>query len=478
MESKEMYNIVQILRRKSTYEKGTIDKTTIANKMNTSRTTVSRILSEMEAASLITVSPAISSDSEGLQKKSNIVLRSDFGYALGIAVGTRHIRAVLLDMDCKLVCINNLCNGGFFAECKKIISDDGGRITDDTFIFPLKEHTLDEIVDYLYKIIIDAIHFHDHPNNLLGIGIAFPGTVNHKTQQIIFCPNFPALTGKKISDIISNKQLNKLAHRNISIVIDDTAKGALVSEREHLYTSSDSAHRDLANKPNIGVVYMGTGISYAVSFDGRIARGASGGCTELGHIQVPPAPKQKQKNRSKYDLEASVDIIRTNGPSTEGENDSEKCSSDSSSVAGQQLTTYKCTCGRYNCLEAMLRKNVFSAVSLEEYWKKTSIEALSVFEINQPDEYNNLKYYVGYIMNLLINMLNLDVLIFTGRIFTHVPGIRDELNTIKGIHTLAHAGADCTVLPGQLTTNTVAQGMAMQVFAQYFGAIDVTWPTE
>lgn len=422
----EMFDILQIIQREPS-----VDKTTLGNIIGTSRTAVSRILGELEKEQLITVDSGIRS------------VQASYGYTLGVAIGTRHIRAVLLDASYSVAPISFLEENQLFSRslsrmrkdlrAKKKTEDEIAKIK-ETILFDLDTRSFEEFSEFLNLLLEDAIDMIEHRRalRLLGIGLAFQGTVNRYEQEIVFSPNVRALEGKRLKDLIYRKNWNAIQLKGIPIVVDNTAKAALTAEREFLYSAKTKDRLSLKNKSNIGLVYMGTGISFASTFDGKIARGASNYFGELGHIRFPR-------------------------------------------IGGENKTVL-CSCNKNNCLEALLREEVFHAQDLHNYWDVTHDTSLGVFRKNHPDEYEKLKKYLGYIMNLLVNMLNLDGLIFTGRLFTCIPDIENELDTIMGENTNPITCRDCTAVKGSARTNIAACGMAMEAFAMHFGVPDLSWP--
>ena len=424
----EMFELLQIIKREPT-----IDKTTLGNLIGTSRTAVSRIIGELENEHIITT------NSDG-----RMVL-ADYGYTLGIAVGTRHIRAVLMDINNELVPLPTQERKGVFVSSRSRMIQDllkKGKTKEEiekintTILFDLESRSFEEYAQFLNLLIEDALDIIENEKafRILGIGIALQGSVNRKEQEIVFSPNVKALERRRVKELIYRNNLKQLKMYNIPIVVDNTAKAALTAEREFLYRADDEEHSKLKNKPNVGLDYMGTGISFASTFDGNIVRGASNYFGELGHIRFP----------------------RVGG---EGENH-----------------VVQCTCNKTNCLEALLREEVFQAHSLSQYWEVTHDISLKVFKSTHPDEYEKLKKYLGYIMNILVDMLNLDGLLFTGRLFACIPDIENELDTIMADNTNTITCRDCIAMKGTDRTNTAACGMAMEALALYFGTTDLSWP--
>lgn len=435
------YEVLQLLARSPS-----LKKEAIGNILDSSRTTVSRIISSMEK--------------DGILAQDGNNINSEFGYAVGIAVGTRHIRTVVLNMSYKPLSRSVLSEKHIFSNSLKEMEFNTKSICpdQDTILFDLEcdlpkddhtsverekclyedHRTLSEIARLLNIIIADAIDMKmgtetSDAFNLIGIGISFQGSVNKDRMSIDFSPNLNVLTGKRVQQLIYKTQWNLIQELGVAIVVDSTVKSALIAEREELYKTPDLQKYQLRDKPNIGLVYMGTGISFATTFDGKIARGASNYLGELGHIRFPRF----------------------------GE-------------AGNNVPI-ECSCKKSNCLEALLRKDVFDADSLSDYWAKTTHAQLENFSIKHPEKYKKLKRYVGYIMHLLVDMLNLDVLLFTGRIFACIPDLENELDTIIGENTKIITCGDCIATKGADWENSASRGIAIEAIASAFES-EITWP--
>ena len=94
--------------------------------------------------------------------------------------------------------------------------------------------------------------------------------------------------------------------------------------------------------------------------------------THLGHIELPPYPNQNFKAI-------------------------EPC----------------CSCGSCECLDYRIRNDVFEMTKKE--FSELSSKEIKDYLINHPEKFEIFTYYIGKIINLLVNLLNPDLIIFTGK---------------------------------------------------------------
>lgn len=346
---------------------------------------------------------------------------SDLAYCVGIAIGTQSIKVSILDFSFTPVPAEAAGKLGL----QRLLQQKDGSET--LFCYPSSQ-ILDQLTDSLNRILqilLDA--FETNGKLLFAVTFAFPGAVDMERQKIIACPNMQCLAGKSISSLLRRTLLDRMRERGIALLVDNNSKTSLIAEREHLYRAEDAAQRRLAGAPNIAVVYGATGLGCGLSMEYRLQRGTRF-AGELGHLTAPDFR------------------VRGNGYTEIAD------------------TPVPCSCSNENCLEQMLRLRVFDAASLEEFIEKTREDKLIHFERDHPAEYKVFLQYTGYIINHLVNLLDLDVLIFTGRLFEHMEGLADHLNILKGKYALPYTGDTCSVLLGWRRADIAAIGAAMEGF--------------
>lgn len=353
--------------------------------------------------------------------KKQYELIPEIAYCAGIAVGTRSIKISVLDFSFTPITAEDAEAYGLQGLRQQ---RDGGETL---FCYPSSQN-LDQLTDCLnqiLQILLDA--FETNGRQLFAVTLAFPGAVDVRQQKIIACPNIHCLAGKSVSALLRGTLLGRMREKGVALLVDNNSKTALIAEREHLYRAEDKELQKLAGLPNIAVVYGATGLGCGLSMEYRLQRGTRF-AGELGHLTAP-------------DFRA-----------------------ENSSCTEPDTKPVPCSCTNENCLEQMLRTRVFGTGSLDAFLEKTQEEKLLCFEREHPAEYKVFLQYTGYIINHLVNLLDLDVLIFTGRLFEHMENFADHLNMLKGKYTLSYTGDTCSVLLGWQRADIAAIGAAMEGF--------------
>lgn len=199
-------------------------------------------------------------------KADNFRVNNSIGYFLGISVGDRFIKFRVLDFDFREI---SLPNG-------ELTRDTPGRA-------PKIIMELRKMMDEFYAGNTDII------DKLLGIGISWPGGVDHIAGIAEVQLNKTSST-IRISDIFTDDQLNKLKNnkngRTIPIIFEHNAKAALLAEKE---IGSDTGR--MIPGENIICFYLGTAISVGLYLNGKLYRGHS---NLSGYILNPDGKKTIQ----------------------------------------------------------------------------------------------------------------------------------------------------------------------------------------
>jgi len=109
-------------------------------------------------------------------------------------------------------------------------------------------------------------------DDIAGIGIGIPGTVNYRQGIVDSSPNFPKWYKFKIKEKL-------LEHFTIPVVVDNDAKMAAAGEK--IIGAAKSYD-------NFILITIGTGIGGAIYAEGDFIRGRDGTAGEFGHIIIEP----------------------------------------------------------------------------------------------------------------------------------------------------------------------------------------------
>ena len=165
---------------------------------------------------------------------------------LGVDLGSRHIRIGAVDETGNLL--------SFRRAPHHLSQLDSGRV--------LAEKLQSVVADYISE------------NNLSieGIGIGFPGLVNHSTHRVARMPNSPSLNDIDLYSEFTNKFQVPVAFENNTnaATIAEMKLGVAQGVEDWLY------------------LRIGYGVGAGLVLDGKLRRGKSGFAGEIGHLNIDP----------------------------------------------------------------------------------------------------------------------------------------------------------------------------------------------
>lgn len=220
-------------------EKNEITKLDISRELDISITTVSTNISELKEEGI--VEDVRSLESTGGRKAMSIKLNENCRYSLGVALTPTHVKISLINLKKH--------------EIESIrVKHNNENI--EYIVFVAKEN-IENILDK-YNINIEE---------LLGIGISIPGTVDSEKGIIKYC----YLLGVKDFNI-----KERFEYLNIPIHVDNEA--------------NLSAYYEYLNKKdvldNLLYVSITDGLGLGIIIDGKIYRGSNNASGEMGHIKI------------------------------------------------------------------------------------------------------------------------------------------------------------------------------------------------
>lgn len=393
-----------------------------------------------------------------LQESGNIRKDSDIkndeeaivcnqGYFLGVSVGTREIKAVFCDAQFNMLShmeMQKMSSCFSMNKVKYLIDKSqqykiskGRTVEPNELYFCFESSSLQDVISDVITEIIEAyFELDDDTQKLLGIGLAFPGIVDSQKEQIIACPNIPSLNGKELRGILKHDLYNSLKKYKIPIYIEHNAKVNFINEKELLY--KDHSESSVAFKENVLCLYMGTGISLGGCINGTLITGSTNSFGEIGHTGVINFAKEMKKDEiDDHDV---------------------------------------CPFCHQKCVEWLIRKDVFDAVSIKTYRENSTAKKLKNLS---PEKYKKLTQYLGYLLNIIINVFNPDVLILSGRIFDNISALRGDIEALKSSHTLSLSGSNCKIILGNGGQYGIARGAALNTYMKHYTYKDkaIQWPT-
>lgn len=413
-----------------------------ANQLEVSWPTVKNAMTNLSISNIVNELPN--------DKKRKFRVNPSFGYSLGIAIGASQWKVVLISYDFNTIDLNK--NEEFVELRNRLIERFGVSESEECFCFKTPD-TYTEIHDWCtdtINIVIDFFNTNSHVN-LLSIGISLPGIIDNNTQRIVFCPNIPDLREVELKKLIRSDVWKLIEEYEIPIVFCHDATAATVFEKEYLYFE-DNPEREYASLPNVATIYMGSGLSSGYIINNTLVYGASGACGEIGHLDLRCSNIHDINCEEKCEKIGVDAYLKYDKDGYEFKNKYE---------SNLDSTKYLCQCGRQNCLEHLIRLKVFNAINCSEFNDKTSDIELKKFAKQHPYRYKVLKNFIGQILNVTINILNVDVIVFAGRVLNNMPELRRDMDSLKVGNTLRSSANYCKIIEGSRKPEAVAIGAAI-----------------
>lgn len=239
----------------------------------------------------------------------------------------------------------------------------------------------------LLSAICERVKTLDGPDMpILCIGISVVGLVDYRQQQIRLAANLPFLDGKSLARDL---------HERVAV------ECVLVHDA-HALCLAECVYGQANNLDTFAVLDMSTGIGLGVMINNQFLTGHSGFAGEMGHIPIAPSGGL-------------------------------------------------CRCGRRGCLETVASEwaliervsdKLGRSVDFDEVMRLASQEDEQVrFELNR------LCKHLAVAIAHVVNLFDPQCVFVTGRLFDHVPWLRDQL--VRRVRRLAlePALADCRFLP-------------------------------
>lgn len=371
-----------------------------------------------------------------LNASDGLYINPDFAHMVGVSIGAAQIKLSIIDMNFSPISsvqfkqiIETL---GIFADARKHMEEKGKKISN--YIFFKTPGTLFELQTQLDSIMADIIKIIDYQNslnlNVISLGIAFTGAIDNIGKKIIKSHNLEYLSDKPLNNIIYPNRLDYFEQKNINIYMDNNSNTSVVAEKYNMYIPNNINYK-YRNKKNILTIYLGAGIGAGMVFNNKLYHGASNFVGELGHLELPAYSNENFKTI-------------------------EPC----------------CSCGSCECLDYRIRNDVFEMSKAE--FSELDSKAIKVFFATHPEKFEIFSYYLGKVTNLLINLLNLDLIIFTGK-FREVadqmwPFLYKQINSNK----LSYIANACELKSSSLGATSPSIGVAI---CAYFDKIkeEIEW---
>lgn len=414
-----------------------LDKTSLAKKLDISYPTVVKFLDELEGEQII--------------KKSDkfYTVNPAYGVLIGISIGGGQCKILFLSFDFKIIKINENLDIKPYADkmIERIndilyefdektnqnnnhLNDDNdsveniAKFTDKGYIFfntPQNKNIISQILDVICEQIMEI---NNHSKfNILSIGFACTGIINMNEQIIAECHNIPSLQNTKLTDLIYVDKKSYFEKKNIPCYLIQNSTAACVCEKYALYRK-DSKYKDVKN---IVTINLEVGLGAGIIQNGQLVLGQSGLAGEIGHN-----PVQFYSN----DTTSYTKLIDRVNKDLEDERNA---------TTEEEKKKFRCSCGKLFCYDHRIRRDVFK-MSIDKFAKQSSQDIAFYLKDNSKQEQRILfGQYIGSILNSLSNILDIGLVIFTGKFHDCYYAVQADIIVGRNCNSLQYNHNDCEI---------------------------------
>ncbi len=407
--TKQHSQLIQILRTDPT-----LDKTKIAEKIGVSYPTLYKAYDELKNSKIL-------SDDNKINK--------EYGTFVGVSIGTALCKITFLHFDFTQYTEVD------FKQFKNLIFELSKNNTEVDFInlednsnyiyfhTPSEFRVLKNTLDIVFEGLIKKCE-NDQEFNLLSIGISCTGSVDESDQTVRESHNLNYLEGRRIEDLLFFDKNEFFKSKQIDCFLVQNSKAAVIAEKFNLYEKNQP--EDLKNCKNVAAVYLEYGVGVGLVIDNKLFSGSSGYAGEVGHIPISYSivdiPKDLEDNKKRI-----------------------------------------CTCGSSDCVDNIIRSFVFN-----DSPKDFKCMLSSDIELYLKDNPINAKYLaqtLGYIANLVSSILNVDLIIFTGKLYKSIDVIKKVLEETLDKNNSKYNRRDCRIHMSRI--GTMAPSIGAAIYSYY-----------
>jgi predicted NBD/HSP70 family sugar kinase len=252
-------------------DEGLISRAGIARRTGLSRSTVSSLVSELQADGLVVErpEPAAAHGDQGGRPPILLSFDASAGVAVGIDFDHHHVRVAVSDLS------------------SRVLAEREQRLDTDH----LAHEGLDAAAELVNQVLGEA---GIEPARVIGAGMCLPGPIHRATGVVGSTAILPAWAGVAAADEMHRRL-------DLPILVDNDANLAALAE------AAFGAGRDAKD-----LIYLmiSSGIGAGLVLDGRLYRGAEGLAGELGHVLVDAdGPVCRCGNRGCLETVAGTDAL-------------------------------------------------------------------------------------------------------------------------------------------------------------------------
>ena len=373
-----------------------------------------------------------------LKEKNAISLNRSYGILVGISVGSSLCKISFLNFDFSPFDTHAFSGhkAALYEKIRCMISDyellDKCILsTEKSYIYFKTPETFSElksILNCVFEYIQDCIE--SNILNILSIGISCTGIINSKTNTIMSAPNLNYLENLTLDTLIfPDKQLFFDAN-DIYVCLIQNSDASVIAEKvdlllsDHIYKSAK----------NIVSLYLGVGTGAGL-YLGQLYSGISGYSGEIGHLRAPVC-------ESDEDIRKYQDAIQKN------------------------KLKHSCTCGMADCYDHKIRSFVFEKTA-EDFCDMSSSEIREYLNQN-PEKAKLLGKYLGNMVNTLTSLLNIELVIFTGKFHHSMDLLINHIDATRDESSLKLSRTDCKIISSRYGSQAPSIGAAIYAYQKKY----------
>ena len=381
-----------------------LDKTKIAEKLGVSTPTVYKFLDELRKKEII---------------NEDLSINPVWGTFVGISIGTSLCKVAFLHFDFSQYTINDFetYKTEMYCMMGDDDSDSGNYVCFET---PNSFSDLKNRLNSIFVVIQKHIDAGDL--KIISVGISSTGTVDERVRKICQAHNLSYLNGRTIDQMLFDDMKKYFDNKGIPLFFVQNSKASVIAETFNLY--DNNIDPDLQIKKNIVALYFEFGVGAGFVINGKLYDG-NGYAGEIGHIP------------------ASIDMQKYKETDSSQKN---------------------CTCGSSVCIDHIIRSCVFDDLLPNFHssdFRNMSSDDISSFLNDNPGRAECLGDVLGYIVKLLANVLNIDLVIFTGKLYKSEQVLKKYIQKTMDENNLEFNRNDCRIRTSKIGTLAPAIGAAI-----------------
>lgn len=409
-----------------------IDRAEMSRRLQVSMPTIYKSVDELHVNNLV------------VKTDSDIKLNNEYGVIVGVSIGSSLCKIVFLGFDYQLLKLDDCLEykEEIAEKIRTILKMDAllKRCLEDKkkeyiyFHTPESFADLKNVLNCLFESL--CIWVENKKMNLLSIGISCTGIINNKTQTILDAYNLNYLSNRTLDSLIfPDKQLFFEKH-NIHIALVQNSNAAVIAEKIYL----NQINSQYKTNENIVAIYFGVGIGAGIYIK-QMYEGTNGYAGEVGHTKAPVCESEEEIMRHE-------DLIR------------------------QHEIDVCCTCGCNDCYDYKIRSYVFEKTTQE--FCNMSADEIRTYLLNNPEKARLLGKYLGNMINTITNWLNIDLVIFTGKIYKSMESLLNDIDSVRDENPLKFNRNDCKICTSKQGSLAPAIGAAIYAFYKKYD-LELSW---